>query len=140
MLKVILSREPNARIQRGGRGSGPPPPLENHKAIAFLINTGLDPMENHKTTKTVFNFGPSSARQETPFHRPASETTFHRPASKTPFKCPFAGGPVDGPLLVVFGSSLPSSTKKKKKKKQCQSWTPSDKTFRIRASRLFCVP
>ena len=26
MLKVILSREPNARIQRGGRGPDPPPP------------------------------------------------------------------------------------------------------------------
>ena len=35
----------------------------------------------------------------------------------------------DGPLIVVFGSSLPSSITKKR----CQSWTPSDKTFWIRA-------
>ena len=32
--------------------------------------------------------------------------------------------------IVVFGSSLPSSTKKR-----CQSWTPSDKTLWIRACR-----
>ena len=39
-----------------------------------------------------------------------------------------------GPLRVVFRSSFPSSTKKqKKKKKRCQIWTPSDKTFLIRA-------
>ena len=35
----------------------------------------------------------------------------------------------DCPLIVVLGSSLPSSTTKKR----CQSWTPSDKTFWIRA-------
>ena len=48
----------------GGGGQGSGSPLENHKAIAFLINTGLDPMENHKATKTVFNVGPSSALQQ----------------------------------------------------------------------------
>ena len=32
-----------------------------------------------------------------------------------------------GPLIVVFGFSLPSSTKKSTQK-SCQSWTPSDKT------------
>ena len=35
--------------------------LENHKAIGFLINTGLDPMENHKDTETASNAGPPSA-------------------------------------------------------------------------------
>ena len=42
-----------------------------------------------------------------------------------------------GPLIVVLGSSLPSSTKKR-----CESWTPSDKTFWIRAckgAKLFFV-
>ena len=52
------------RIQRGDRGSGPPPPLENHKNIGFLINTGPDPLKNHKATKPAFNAGPSSARQQ----------------------------------------------------------------------------
>ena len=41
----------------GGRGSTPPP-LENDKAIGFLINTGPDPMENHKATKPACNVGP----------------------------------------------------------------------------------
>ena len=49
----------------------------------------------------------------------------HRPTSKTPFQWHFALQADDGPLIVVFGSPLPSSTKKK----NCQSWTPSDKTF-----------
>ena len=31
------------RVQGGGQGSGPPPPLENHKNIGFLSNTGQDP-------------------------------------------------------------------------------------------------
>ena len=40
----------------------------------------------------------------------------------------------DGPLLVVFGSSLLST-----KKKRCQSWTPSDKSFWIRAWSLTTI-
>ena len=35
----------HARIQRGDRGSGPPPPPENHKNIEFLSNTGPDPLK-----------------------------------------------------------------------------------------------
>ena len=51
-------------------------------------------MENHKTTKPAFNHvRPSSARQPIAIY-----------------------GHHDGPLLVVFGSSLPSSTKQQKKK------------------------
>ena len=38
----------------------------------------------------------------------------------------------DGPFIVIFGSSIPSSTKKKQKKTRNQIWTPSDKTFWIR--------
>ena len=38
----------------------------------------------------------------------------------------------DIPLLVLFGSSLPSS-KNKQKTKRCQNWTPYGKTFWIRA-------
>ena len=35
-------------------------PLENHKAMGFLSNTGPDPLENRKATKPAFN-GPASA-------------------------------------------------------------------------------
>ena len=52
------------RIQRGGGGGqGVPTPLENHKIIGFLSNTGPDPLKNHKATKLAFNVGPSSALQ-----------------------------------------------------------------------------
>ena len=52
---------------RGGiGGSDPIFPLENHKAIGFLSNTGPDPLENHKATKPSFNLGPSSAHQRNP--------------------------------------------------------------------------
>ena len=60
------------------------PPLKNHKSIGFLSNTGPGPLKNHKATKPVFNVGPTSARWQTD----------------------------DGPLIVVFVSFLPSSTKK----------------------------
>ena len=44
---------------RGGQGVRTP--LENHKNIGFLSNTGPDPFKNHKATKPAFNAGPSSA-------------------------------------------------------------------------------
>ena len=53
----------HGRIQRGDRGSGPPPPLKNHKNLGFLGNTGPDLLKNHKATKPAFNVGPLSARQ-----------------------------------------------------------------------------
>ena len=72
--------------------------LKNHKAIGFLSNTGPDPMKNHKTTKPVFNVGSQWARQQ------------------NAISIPFRWRANDRPLLVVFGSSLPSSTKKSNKK------------------------
>ena len=48
------------------RGSGPPPPLNNHKNIGLLwlfSNTGPDSLKNHKATMPAFNVGPSSAGQ-----------------------------------------------------------------------------
>ena len=56
---IISSSNPSCTDPEGDRGSGPPPPLENHKAIGLVINTGLDPMENHKATKPAFNVGPA---------------------------------------------------------------------------------
>ena len=67
----------------------PPPPLKNHNTIGFPSNTGPDLQKNHKVTKPVFNVGPSYIRQG-----------LHWRADV-------------GPLMVVFGPSLPSSTKKK---------------------------
>ena len=66
----------------------PPPPLKNHNTMGFPSNTGPNPQKNHKVTKPAFNVGPSYVRQ-----------AFHWRADV-------------GPLTVVFGSSLPSSTKK----------------------------
>ena len=51
--------------REGYKGSLPAraPPLENHKNIRFLNNTGPDPLVNHKAIKPAFNVGPLSARQ-----------------------------------------------------------------------------
>ena len=93
----------------GGGGQGVRTHLKNHKAIGFLTNTSPDPLKNHIATKPAANVGPSSTR-----HRNAILMAFRWWAN-------------DGPLLVVFGSSLPSSLKKKH-----QSWTPCGKIFWIR--------
>ena len=62
MLGVVsqLYNLTHGRIQRG---TGVPPPLENHKNMGFLSNAGPDPLKNHKAAKPAFNVGPSSARQ-----------------------------------------------------------------------------
>ena len=77
----------------GGGGQGVRTPLENHKNIGFLRNTGSDPQNNHKATKPAFNVGPPSARQGN-----AMQTAFRWRAD-------------DGSFIVIFGSSIPSSTK-----------------------------
>ena len=52
------------RKSRGGGGAGgPTSPLEKHKNIGFLSNTGPDPLKNRKATKPAFNVGLPSARQ-----------------------------------------------------------------------------
>ena len=79
----------------GDRGSRPPI-LENHKAIGFLSNTD-----------------PHSLSQLPSQH---SMLDHHQPASKTPLKWRVADRQMDGPRLVVFGSSLSSSPKKLNKK------------------------
>ena len=88
-----------ARIQKGRRGVWAP--LKNHKNIGFLSNTGPDPLKNHKAIK------------------PDSMLGHQRHASWQADA---------GPLIVIFGSSLPSSTKKKQNKKLFPSCTPSDKS------------
>ena len=103
----------HVQIQRGDRGSAsppppPPPPGKLQKNIGFLSNTGPNPL---KITKLPIQH---------------SMLGHHRPASETPFKWCFTGRPVDGTLIVVFGSSI--LIKLKKNPKKHQSWTPSDKT------------
>ena len=44
-------------------GQGVRTPMKNHKNIAFLSNTGPDPLKNRKATKPAFNVVPLSARQ-----------------------------------------------------------------------------
>ena len=62
-----------------------------YKNRGFLSNADPDPLKNYKATKPAFNVGSSWARQ-----RNAFLMAFHWRAD-------------DGPLLVVFGFSLPSS-------------------------------
>ena len=104
---MISQRTWHGRIQRRDRGSGSP--LKNQQTIGFLSNTARDPLKNQRATKQAFNVGPSSARQRMTFRWRTD----------------------DGPFIVVFGSSIPSSTKKKVERYQI--WTPSDKTFWTRA-------
>ena len=89
-------------------GSGPPTP-ENHKNIGFLSNTG----PGHLNITRL----PSQH----------SMLRHHRHAIETPLNDVSLAGD-DCPLILVFGSSLPASTKKR-----CQSLTPYDKTFWILA-------
>ena len=80
----------HVRIQKGLT-----PPPKNHKNIGFLSNTSPDSLKNHKATKTAFNMGPSSARQQNAMEQ-----------------WRFAGGSMIAAYsVVVCGSSLPSSTK-----------------------------
>ena len=84
------------RIQRGDRGSGPPPPLlKNHKNIEFLSNTGPDPLE----------FSKLSSQHSTLGH--------HRHASETPFKGVSLAG-----RWPAFSDIWILSPLKKKKKRQ----------------------
>ena len=93
-------------------GAGGLDPLEKYKNIEFLSNTSADPVKIHKATKPALNVGPSSACQ--------------RNAIKMAFRWRADGGT----FLVLFVSALPLFPCQRK----CyQSWTPSGKTFWIRA-------
>ena len=71
--------------------------MKNHKNIEFLGNTGQDPLKFSKLPSQHSTLG---------YHRHASETTFKA----------FRLRADDGPLLVIFGSSL--------LQKRCQSSDP----------------
>ena len=74
------------------------PPLKNHKILGVSSNTGPDPIINRKASTPVFNVRPLMV---------------------------FRWRADDGQLIMVLGSSHPSSIKKI----PCQSWIHSDKTF-----------
>ena len=79
------------RVSRvGDRGFGPS--LKHHKNIGLLSNTGPDPLKIHKATKLAFKCWA---------------------IIDIPAKVHLDGVLLVGLLLVVFGSSLPSSTLKK---------------------------
>ena len=77
--KYLLSDACHGRIQRGYRGSGPPPPLKNHKNIGFPSNIDPDPLKLTKLLSQHSMVG-------------------HWHVSKTPFQRRFA----DGPMVVHF--------------------------------------
>ena len=94
------------RVSSGGQGVRAP--LKNHKNIGFPSNTGTDSLKITKLPKQHSMLGN------------------HWPASETPFKWCFVGGPSNGPLLLLVGPSLPSSTKKGVVKKAFSELDPSD--------------
>ena len=108
-LFINNCRVPTCADPEGGQGIRTPP-LKNHKFIGFPRNPGLDP---RKITKL-----PSQHSMWAIIGPPANAISmaFCWQADKCP-------------LLVVFGASLPL----KKKLKPYQSWTPTDRTFWIRA-------
>ena len=89
---TLFSEEDISRLNRAQVNPAPaPPPLwKITKNIWFLSNNGLYPLKNLKATKPAFDVGPSSVCQPNTLL-----------------------GANDGSLTVVFGFSLPSSTKKK---------------------------
>ena len=97
-----------ADLEVGDRGSGPC--LESLKAIWFLSNNSPDSLENPKATKQTFNVvGPSSARK------------------RNAFTWRFAGEL----MIACFKRYLDPLSPHQLKNEL--SWTPSDKTFWIRA-------
>ena len=65
--------------------------------MGFLSNSGPDPYKNHKATKPAFNVSPSLAAGEMPLNwRFAGIIMVFRWRARD-----------DGPLLALFGPSLP---------------------------------
>ena len=93
----------HVRIQRGGGTGGPDPP-EKSQNIGFLSETGPDPLKITKLPNQHSMLG---------HHR--CWMVFRWRAD-------------DGPFIVTFGSSIPSSTKKKK---QQFFFSNSDKTSNL---------
>ena len=93
----------HAPIQRDGQGVRTPPPPPPEKSQNYRVSQQFcsGHPENRKAFKPAFNDRPSSSRQ------------------LNAIKIAFRWRADDGPIIVVFGSSFPSSTKNR-----CQRWTP----------------
>ena len=78
----------------------PPPPLKNHKNIGFLNNTAPDPLKSQSYQASIQCWTIIG----TPEERHLNGVSL---------------GANVGPFIMVFWSSLPSSTKK-----SCKIWTP----------------
>ena len=86
-----LTYQAHGRIQRGGQGVRTQTPEKSQKNRVSLQNWSGSPKKNSKVTKPAFNVGPSSARQ------------------RNAISMAFRWRVVDGLLIVVFASFLPSS-------------------------------
>ena len=109
---IFLSSS-HARIQRGGGVGNPDPhPLNNHKNIGFLSNTGADLLKNHKAPKVAFKVGPSLARLQIAIYEGredpiALRAGHHWSASEMSFRWRAN----DGPLLVLLDPISPHQKK-----------------------------
>ena len=84
---------PAYQVMRGSGGGGGVAGVrtpENHRAIGFLSNTGPDPLRTSKLPGQNSMFGQSSGHQ------------------RNAITMVLRWWVDDGPLIVVFGSSLPS--------------------------------
>ena len=98
----------------GGQGSGQAPPPPNEKSQKYRVSQQYW----------------SGCLKNTKLQSKHSMVGKHRPASETPFKWRFAGRPMMARLLWNLD---PPSPLQLNKQERCQSWTPSNKTFWIRA-------
>ena len=75
-------------------GTGGPDPPEKSQNYRVRSNTGPDHLKNHKATMPAFNNGAASARQQSNIYMA------------------FSWRANNGPIIMVFGSYLTSSSKK----------------------------
>ena len=110
-------------MREGGTGGPdpPPPPLKNHKNIGFLNNICSDTLKNHKASKPALNVGSSWACQQ------------------KAISMAFCWRADDSLLIVVFGSSLPSSAQNKQEKNVVKFGPPLTKLW-IRACSNRIIP
>ena len=106
-------RRPHGRIHRG-RGQGVrtrPPPPKNHQNIGVLSNTGPDPLKITKLPSqySIWAIIGTSAKRH------------------------LNGVSLAGRRWPAFSGILDPSFLHQLKEKRCQSWSPSGKTFCIRA-------
>ena len=114
LLKTVSLSAYGTCFMHGSRGGGGKQRvwtcLITWKNIGFLTNTGKDPLKHHIPS----------------LH---SMLGHQRHASETPFKWRFTGGPMYARRFYWHLEHLI----KKQKNNTTQSWTPSEKTFWIRA-------